>query len=141
MRRRQVSLLSSRLARRRIYRTTAHQIHLSPWEDGEQRILETISKHMEDKKATLSSKHGFMKGKSCWIDLISFYNEITRSLDGGRAVDIVYLDFNKAFSAVSHNIPTDKLLKNGLNMWTLTWAENWLNCQAQRIVTRGRKFS
>lgn len=89
----------------------------------------------------MSSKHGFMKGKSCWINLISFYNEITRSLDGGRAVDIVYLDFNKAFSAVSHNIPTDKLLKNGLNMWTLTWAENWLNCQAQRIVTRGRKFS
>lgn len=50
-------------------------------------------KHMTDKKATGSSKHGFMKGKSCLIDLISFYNEMTRSLDEGRAVDVIYLDF------------------------------------------------
>jgi len=82
-----------------------------------------------------------VKGKSRLINLKSFYNEMTRSLDEGRAVDGAYLDVNKAFNAISGNIHTDKLIKYGLDKWTLQWIENWLNCQAQRIVTRERKFS
>ena len=81
-------------------------------------------KYMKDKKVIGSSKHGFMKAKSCSTNLISFYNEMTRSLNEGRAVDVVYLDFNKAFSAVSCNTPTDKLIKYGLDKRTLKWTEN-----------------
>lgn len=49
--------------------------------------------------------------------------------------------FIKAFNVVSFDIPTDKLIKYGLGKWTLKWTENRLKCQAQRIVTRGRKFN
>ena len=37
----------------------------------------------------------FMKGRSCLTNLISFYNWVTRLVDKGKAVDVVYLDFSR----------------------------------------------
>jgi len=48
----------------------------------------------------------------------------------GRAVDVVYLDFSKAFDTVSHNILLGKLRKCGLDEWSVKW--NWLNGRTQR---------
>lgn len=46
-------------------------------------------------------KHGFVKGRSCLTNLISFYDQVTSLEDEGRAVSAVYPDFNKAFDASS----------------------------------------
>ena len=85
---------------------------------------------MKDKKVVDSSQHGCMKGESCLTNLMDFYNEITSSVDEGRAVHVFYLDFSKAFDTVSHNILIDKFMEYGLHKWTVKWIENWLNCQA-----------
>ncbi|KAK4807216.1 hypothetical protein QYF61_024336 [Mycteria americana] len=45
---------------------------------------------MKDKKVILNSQHGFTKGKSCFTNLINFYDEATGLVDEGRDV---YLDF------------------------------------------------
>lgn len=50
---------------------------------------------------------------------------------------VVYLDFRKAFDAISHNLFTDKLMKCRISKWTVRWTENWLNCWAQRGPTGG----
>ncbi|GAB0178104.1 mitochondrial enolase superfamily member 1 [Grus japonensis] len=85
----------------------------------EQLILGVINKHVEEKKVIGSGQHGFTKGKSCLTNLIAFYDGMTGWVDEGRAVDVVYLDFNKAFDAVSYNILTGKLRKRGLDEWTM----------------------
>jgi len=64
----------------------------------EQLILETISRHIKDKKIIRTSYHGFMKRKSCLINLINFCDEMTGLVDEGRPVGIVYLDFSNALS-------------------------------------------
>ena len=60
-------------------------------------------RHIKDKKITRTGQHGFTKGKSCLTNLINFYEDMTVLVDKRRAVDIVYLDFRKAFD-------TDKIL-------------------------------
>ena len=59
----------------------------------------------------------------------------------GKAVDVVYLDFSKAFDTLSHTTLLGKLAACGLNRYTLLWVRNWLEGHAQRVVVNGVKSS
>jgi len=87
-----------------------------------QLILEVIIKQVEE-KVIRSSQHGLTIGYE------------------GRAVDVIYLDFSKAFDTVSHNILLGKLRKCGLDEWSVRWIENWLNGRTQRVVISGTESS
>ena len=100
----------------------------------EQLILEVIIKQVMEKKVIRSSQHGFTKGKSCLTNLIAFYDGVNGWVDEGRSVDVVYLNFRKAFNTVSRNILLGKLRKCGLDEWSVRWIENWLNGRTQRVV-------
>ncbi|CAM5114249.1 unnamed protein product [Eretmochelys imbricata] len=107
----------------------------------EQVLKESILKHLEERKVIRNSQHGFTKGKSYLTNLIAFYDEITGSMDEGKAVDVLFLDFSKAFDTVSHSILASKLKKYGLDEWTIRWIESWLDCRAQRVVINGSMSS
>lgn len=78
-----------------------------------------------------------MKGKSRLIILIDFYDESTSVVDNGMS----FL-FSKAFKTVSHDsILTVKLIKYGLNKWTVRWPGHRLDCQAQRVMISRLKSS
>ena len=52
--------------------------------------------------------------KRSYDSMVALY-VMTRWANKGRAADVVYLDFSKAFGAVSHNILIDKLRKHGID--------------------------
>uniref|UniRef100_A0A8D0KSJ6 Reverse transcriptase domain-containing protein n=1 Tax=Strix occidentalis caurina TaxID=311401 RepID=A0A8D0KSJ6_STROC len=114
---------------------------LVPGKLMEQIILSTIIQHMRDNQMIRLSQPGFMKGRSCLTNLISFYDRATCLLDEGKAVDVVYLDISKAFDTVSHSILLAKLAARGLDDRTLCWVKNWLDGRAQRVVVNGVKPS
>ncbi|RMB93973.1 hypothetical protein DUI87_29559 [Hirundo rustica rustica] len=70
----------------------------------EQVILEVCNKPVEEKKVIMSNQHGFTKGKSCLTNPIAFCDGMAGWVNEGRAVDVVYLGFIKAFDTISHNI-------------------------------------
>ncbi len=62
-------------------------------------------------------------------------------LDDGKAVDVIYMNFSKAFDTVSHGILLQKLAAHGLDGYTLGWVRSWLEGRAQRVVVNGVKSS
>lgn len=53
--------------------------------------------HIQDNQGTRPSQHGIRKEKSYLTNLIPFYDQVTHPVDEGKVVDVVYLDFSKAF--------------------------------------------
>ena len=58
-----------------------------------------------------------------------------------EAVNVVYLDFSKAFDTFSHSILLEKLAAHGLDGHMLRWVKNWLDGRAERVVVNGVKSS
>ena len=85
------------------------------------------------------SQRRFVNDRSCLTNLISFYGKVTRLVDEGKAVDVDYQDFSKAFSTVPHSILMKMLAAHGLDGRTLRWVKHWLDGQVQRVVVNGVK--
>jgi hypothetical protein len=65
-------------------------------------ISEDLSKYVVERNILPSQQHGFIRGRSVLTNLLSCVNSWTKSIDEGVSVDVVYLDFAKAFDRVSH---------------------------------------
>ena len=63
--------------------------------------------------------------------------EITKSIDRGSPVDIICLDFQKAFDKVPHVRLLLKLKAHGIGDGTIDWIEQWLTDRRQRVVIDG----
>ncbi|KAK4809039.1 hypothetical protein QYF61_027876 [Mycteria americana] len=100
----------------------------------EQIILSAITWHVEDNQGIKPSQHGFRKGRSCLTNLICFYDKVTRLVDEGKAVDVVYLVTSvKPLTFIL----LEKLAAHGLDGCTLCWVKNWLDGRAERVVVNG----
>ncbi|CAM4534756.1 unnamed protein product [Lepidochelys kempii] len=109
------------------------------------KLVETIIKnkivrHIVEHKLLRKNQHGFCKGRSCLTNLLEIFDGVSRHVDKGDPVDIVYLFFQKAFDKVPHQSLLHKLSCHGIRGKILSWIENWLKDREQWVGING-KFS
>ncbi len=95
------------------------------------KILETILKeqllsNLSQLSLLTTRQHGFLPRRSTVTHLLSAEETVTRWLDEGDTVDIVYLDFAKAFDSVSHRLLLTKLKCYGIAPSVINWIESYL---------------
>ncbi|XP_072014972.1 uncharacterized protein [Amphiura filiformis] len=105
------------------------------------KIMETILKkkmqeHVDKHGALSERQHGFVKGKSCLTNLLETLEEVTENLDQGVGVDIIFLDYAKAFDSVPHKRLINKLKAYGFNGKVLNWIEDFLMGRSQTVTVR-----
>ena len=73
--------------------------------------------------------------------LLSHVEQIYKSLNNEEEVDVIYLDFAKAFDKVDHAILLRKLDRYGIRGKALRWIEEFLTNRKQAVVVEGHKSS
>ena len=94
--------------------------------------------HLVIHKLIKGTQHGFVRNKSCLTNLLVFMEEVTNYLDSGYHVDVIYLDFQKAFDKVPHRRLIMKLAAHEIEGALLQWIENWLSGRKQWVVLNGQ---
>ena len=104
-------------------------------------ISGTIMDQLKVNQGIRPSQHGFTNDRSCLKNMILFNDKVTRLVHEGKAVNVVYLDFSKAFDTVPCNILVEKLAAHGLDGCTLRWVKHCLDGRAWRVMVNGFESS
>ena len=79
-------------------------------------------------------QHGFINGKACVTNLLEALDFLTKCLQDKIPLDIVFIDYLKAFDLVAHKRLLFKLSKYGITGLLLDWIASFLTNRLQRVV-------
>ena len=58
--------------------------------------------HIKKYKLIKETQHGFVENRSCLTNLLAFLEYVSDYVDQGYPIDVIHLDFQKAFDKVPH---------------------------------------
>ncbi len=74
-----------------------------------------ILQYLKTASILSDAQHGFMSRRSCLTNLIVAEVLMTGMTDQDEPVDVVYLDFSKAFDSVCHRLLVKKMVTMGIH--------------------------
>ena len=83
------------------------------------------------------NQHGFRKGRSCVSQLIAHFETVIDHLSKGFNVDVIYLDFCKAFDKLDFNVLLGKLKQCGMAGKLGGWLHSFLTGRQQFVTVNG----
>jgi len=101
-------------------------------------IKDEMMSHLQKNGLIRASQHGFVPGRSCTTNLLEFLEGVSVKIDEGKPVDVVFLDFAKAFDKVPRERLLEKLRAHGVQGKVLQWIREWLTGRKQRVVLNGK---
>ena len=103
-----------------------------------ERILkDKIMEHLQTNRLLSPHQHGFRPARSCASQLLEVLDFLTMALDEGKSVDIIYLDFKKAFDSVPHARLLHKVEAYGITGNILGWIKAFLSDRSQQVLIEG----
>ena len=100
-------------------------------------IKDSVTEHLGINKVIRNTQHGFRKNRSCLTNLLEYLESLTKLVDEGHAVDMIYLDFAKAFDKVPAKRLLAKIRSCGIDEKVTRWIGEWLSGREQRVVLNG----
>ena len=100
-------------------------------------IVENITDHLSKNDLQAAEQHGFTKGKSTSTNLLEALNVWTEALQHNIPVDVVFLDYAKAFDTVPHKRLIRQVQSFGIDGTILKWIEDFLEGRRQRVKVKG----
>ena len=103
-------------------------------------MRKAIVEYMEEHSLFNPSQHGFRIGRSCLSQLISHYDCVVELIEKGGNVDVIYIDFAKAFDKVDFGITLNKLNALGIKGKIGRWIYSFLTHRSQAVLVNFRKI-
>ena len=97
--------------------------------------------YLEANDAFPNSQHGFRPNRSTVTQLLEQYEEILDALSAQSNIDIIMLDYSKAFDKINHSILLHKLKKLGISGHIGKWIGHFLLNRTQRVSLNGHLSS
>ena len=100
-------------------------------------VCKHVLGHLEKNKILSELQHGFRSGHSCESQLIITMNDLLEAWNDKDQVDMIILDFSKAFDMVPHKKLLHKLRNYGVDGKLNVWIEQFLSNREQRVLVDG----
>ena len=100
-----------------------------------ERIIHSqIHNHLTHNNIISPSQHGFIHKRSTQTQQIPYMHDLINFFDNKVQVDIIYLDFSKAFDKVCHTKLVYILNHYNVNSKLVLWIKNYLSNRTQQTV-------
>ncbi len=101
-------------------------------------VSKSIHNHLQTHNILTDVQHGFRQRRSCETSLLTTVHDLTSTLGSkNRQIDLILLDFSKAFDTVPHNRLLAKLDHYGIRTSTQLWIRNFLTDRTQEVLVEG----
>jgi endonuclease/exonuclease/phosphatase family metal-dependent hydrolase len=100
-------------------------------------VRSSIVSHMEENHLFSEHQHGFRSRRSTVTQLLEVLDDWTAALDSNTSIDVIYLDFAKAFDTVPHQRLLSKLTSYGIKGKVHNWIRDFLSHRRQRVCVNG----
>ncbi|CAI2738740.1 unnamed protein product [Dicrocoelium dendriticum] len=100
-------------------------------------VAEALMDYLEKCNILVVEQHGFRQHRSCTTNLLIARGSWTEVADDGVGVDVIYLDFSKAFDRLDHRILLQRLQSYGIGDPVLGWIGNFLYQRKLQVRVRG----
>ncbi|KAL8558457.1 hypothetical protein ACOMHN_052274 [Nucella lapillus] len=102
----------------------------------EKMVRERVMDHLQRNQLISEEQHGFVPGCSTITQLLEVMDKHYRRRGGG-GVDVVYMDYQKAFDSVPHRRLLGKVRAHGVGGKVLGWIQDFLKERRQKVVING----
>ena len=103
----------------------------------EKLIFSNVHKFLETKKSIYDLQYGFRPKRSTTHALINITERIREAIDGKKVACGIFVDLQKAFDTVNHNILLSKLHRYGIRGAAYDWFKSYLSNRYQYVSLLG----